>query len=176
MNLKVFIVCLDKSTSLKVAKDIVFKNDDISIAPIFTTDASRDIIDNSYETYLDANVVNLSYKNNSLLYIITNNYVSSGITIDDFYNNDICIMTINEYNLIPEVIFNKYNILTVWIDSKNHSSLSKNDLNEIKYFSKFLEQAKYLYFLDTESNIDDVIIDYFNGDDETKLRIEKENN
>ena len=56
---------------------------------------------------MDVNTINLAYKNNSLLFIKTNQHVSHGISIDDFYNNDICIMNVEEFNLIPECIFNK---------------------------------------------------------------------
>ena len=112
MNQKVFIVCLNKDIALNVAKRLIAKDDNYSICPMFTTDSSYDTEPNdNYESYLDVHTVNLSYKNNSLLFIKTSKYISSGITIDDFYNNDICIMDINEYNLIAEVIFKKYNII-----------------------------------------------------------------
>jgi hypothetical protein len=172
MNLKIFIVCSDRITGLNIAKRIIMKDDSYSIAPTFTTNKEYDNeINEEYITYMDVNTVNLSYKNNSLLYIKTNNYISSGITIDDFYNNDICIMNIYEYNLIPEVIFSKYDILTIWIDSKNHGNLSESDLIEINYFNKFLEKITYLYFLNNESNIDDTILKYLNGTDEEKNEI-----
>ena len=96
MNQKVFIVCLDKSIALDIAKKIVIKDDNYAIAPMFTTDKEfSNEVNENYETYLDVHTVNLSYKNNSLLFIKTAKYISSGITIDDFYNNDICIMDIN---------------------------------------------------------------------------------
>ena len=176
MNLKVFIVCLDKEYSLHIAKSLVYKNDELSIAPTFTTNPSENIINENYKIYLDVNTVNLSYKNNALLYIKTNQYISSGITTDDFYNNDICIMNIDEYNLIPEYVFNKYDILTVWIDTKNHGSLQNSDLIEIRYFSSFIENVPYIYFLDTESNIEDTILDYIKGNEEERKCILEDNN
>lgn len=176
MNLKIFIVCLNKDISLDIAKKLIHKDDELTIAPTFTTNKHKNELNENYETYLDVNTVNLAYKNNSLLFIKTIKYISSGITIDDFYNNDICIMDIEEFNLISEYLFNKYDILTVWIDSKNHKSLSSNDLMEIKYFNSFLEQIKYLYFLDDEPNIDNIILDYINGNEEERKDILEENN
>jgi hypothetical protein len=38
MNLKTFIVCLDKEKALNIAKDIIKINDELSIIPRFTTD------------------------------------------------------------------------------------------------------------------------------------------
>lgn len=176
MDLKIFIVCLNKQTALDIAKKIVYDDDYLSISPMFTTNNEYNEPNENYEVYMDVNTINLSYKNNSLLFIKTNKYISSGITIDDFYNNDISIMSIEEYNLIPENIFNKYNILTIWIDTKDHKKLSNTDLIEIKYFNSFLEKTKYLYFLDTESNIDKIILDYIKGDEEVRQKIFEENN
>ena len=175
MNLKVFIVCLNKEYSLNVAKSLVYKNDELSIAPTFTTNPNDGEVNENYKTYLDPATVNLSYKNNSLLYIKTNQYISTGITIDDFYNNDICIMNIEEYNLIPEYLFNKHDILTVWIDSKNHGSLQNSDLIEIRYFTEFIENVNYLYFLDSENIIDDIILNYIKGNEEERQIILREN-
>ena len=123
-NTKIFIVSIDKEISLNTSKKIVEYNDDLSIIPIFSTDAEyKDELNDFYTYYLDVNVVNLAYKNNSLLYVITSNYISYGITLDDFYNNDVAFMNIEEYNNIPDVIFDKYNILTIWIDFKHHKFL-----------------------------------------------------
>ena len=172
MNQKVFIVCLDKSIALDISKKIVIKDDNYAIAPMFTTDKEfSNEVNENYETYLDVHTVNLSYKNNSLLFIKTAKYISSGITIDDFYNNDICIMDINEYNLIAENIFKKYDIVTIWIDTKNHKNLTDSDLIEINYFYEFISNIDYLYFLDNESNIEDTIISYLKGDEEERKLI-----
>ena len=95
MNLKTFIVCLDEQKALNIAKDIVKTNDELSIIPRFTTNTDyKGEVNENYIYYLDVNTVNLSYKNNVLLYIKTDKYISTGITIDDFYNNDICVLTV----------------------------------------------------------------------------------
>ncbi len=111
-----------------------------------------------------------------MLYIKTNKYISSGITIDDFYNNDICYLTVEEFNSIPEVIFKKYNILVVWIDTKNHKAISNSDLIEINYFNTFITTINYLYFLENELNIHNTILDYILGDEEKRKYLLEENN
>ena len=177
MNLKTFIVCLDKEKALNVAKDIVKINDELSIIPRFTTNTEyKDEVNENYIYYLDVNTVNLSYKNNALLYIKTNKYISSGITIDDFYNNDVCYLTVEEFNSIPEVIFKKYDILVVWIDTKNHKTISNTDLIEINYFNTFITTNNYLYFLETEKDIHNTILDYIMGDEEKRKYLLEENN
>ena len=176
MNQKVFIVCLNKDIALKVAKNMIYKDDNFTISPMFITDPEYDNeINENYEAYLDVNTVNLSYKNNSLLFLKTNKYISSGITIDDFYNNDICVMTVEEYNLISENIFKKYDIITVWIDTKNNKNITKSELIEINYLTNFISNIDYLYFLENESDIEDIILEYIYGDDATKQLILEEN-
>ena len=177
MNLKTFIVCLDKEKALNVAKDIVKSNDELSIAPQFTTNVEyKDEANENYVSYLDVNTVNLSYKNNALLYIKTDKYISTGITIDDFYNNDICYLSVEEFNLIPEIIFKKYDILVVWVDTKNHKTISNSDLIEINYFNTFITTINYLYFLETEIDIHNIIIEYIFGDEEHRKYLLEENN
>ena len=177
MNLKTFIVCLDKEKALNVAKDIVRINDELSIIPRFTTDTEyKDEVNENYIYYLDVNTVNLSYKNNALLYIKTNKYISSGITIDDFYNNDVCYLTVEEFNSIPEIIFKKYDILVVWVDTKNNKAISNSDLIEINYFSTFITTINYLYFLENEIGIHNTILEYIFGDEEKRNYLLEENN
>ena len=177
MNLKTFIVCLDKDKALNVAKDIIKVNDELSIIPRFTTNQEiKDKANDHYIYYLDVNTINLSYKNNALLYIKTNNYISNGITIDDFYNNDICYLTIEEFNLIPEVIFKKYDILIIWIDTKNNKAISNSDMIEINYFNSFITSSNYLYFLENETDIHKTILEYISGDDEIRKHLLEENN
>ncbi len=177
MNLKTFIVCLDKEKALNVAKDIVRINDELSIIPRFTTNMEyKDEVNENYIYYLDVNTVNLSYKNNALLYIKTNKYISSGITIDDFYNNDICYLTIEEFNSIPEIIFKKYDILVVWIDTKTHKAISNSDLIEINYFNTFITTINYLYFLENETDIHNTILEYIFGDEGKRNYLLEENN
>lgn len=177
MNLKTFIVCLDKDKALNVAKDIIKVNDELSIIPRFTTDTEyQNEINENYIYYLDVNTVNLSYKNNALLYIKTNKYISSGITIDDFYNNDICYLTVEEFNSIPEVIFKKYDTLIVWVDIKNSKTISNSDMIEINYFSSFITTTNYLYFLEDEKDIHNTILEYIFGDEEKRKYLLEENN
>jgi hypothetical protein len=177
MNLKTFIVCLDEQKALNIAKDIVKANDELSIIPRFTTNTDyKGEVNENYIYYLDVNTVNLSYKNNALLYIKTDKYISSGITIDDFYNNDVCYLTVEEFNSIPEVIFRKYDILVIWVDTKNHKAISNSDLIEINYFSTFITTINYLYFLETEEDIHNTILDYIFGDEEKRKYLLEENN
>ena len=176
MGIKTFIVCLNKDISLEIAKDLVRNNDSLSIMPSFTTNIEyKNEVSERYENYLDIQTVNLAYKNNSLLYINTSDYISTGITIDDFYNNDVCFISVKEFNLIAENIFNTYDTLVVWVDYKRNTLITKNDLIEVDYFMQFLENHKYLYFLNTEPNISATILEYLKGTDEEREEILNDN-
>lgn len=173
---KIFIVCDDKDLSLDICKKIILKNDEVSIIPIFSTDTEYyNEISENYIYYLDTVNVNLSYKNNALLYILTNNYISHGITLDDFYNNDIAFMNIEEYNNIPDVIFKKYDILTIWVDTKHHNSISKKYKIELKYFNERINEYKYMYFLNDDVNIHNIINNYILANEIEKENIIKDN-
>lgn len=177
MDLKTFIVCLNKDIALNIAKEVMQLDDSLSIAPEFTTNINyKNEITDTYESYLDISTVNLAYKNNSLLYIRTCDYISSGITIDDFYNNDICFMDIKEFNLISENIFNKYDVLIVWVDFKYHNGITNSDMIEINYFTQFLEKNNYLYFLNDEKNIAEIILTYIKGDENARNELLESNN
>ena len=60
MNLKYFIVSLNKEKSLDIAKQIISKDDSLSISPIFFTDKEKTISNENYETYMDVNTINLA--------------------------------------------------------------------------------------------------------------------
>lgn len=152
MNTKIIITGIKNINKLQLAKEIVKINDNLTICPKFISDPEYSgIISENYKYYLPTNIVNLSYKNNSIFFIKTENFISSGVTTDDFENNDIVFCDLNEYNNISDKYFNEYNILTIWLDTKYHKNINIiDDLNEIKYFENRLENNKYMYFLDED--------------------------
>jgi hypothetical protein len=128
-----------------------------------------------FEYFLDTNTIHLAYKNNSIMTVYTNNYLSDGITIDDFYNNDICYMMIEQFNLISEKFINENNILVVWLDESNKHKISKQEMTEIGYMQERLNNMKYLYFLnDSHKNICDVILEYLNSDEDRQEQLHEE--
>ena len=75
------------------------------------------------------------------------------------------MLSYKEYNAIADIIFSKYNILTVWIDSKNNDKqMFNNDFYyEIQYLEKRLENVNYEYYLNEPVEIiANKIIEYLN--------------
>lgn len=153
-------------------KQIIYINDDLNIISKFTTNIQDESF---YNKYIDPMTINLSFKNNVLLYISTINYISSGITIDDFINGDICYIDVKNFNNIPDKILNEFDILVIWLDS-NNIKLTNIDKIESKFFQERINKLKYMYFLnDNISKICNTIFEYLNGDEEIKNKLLEEN-
>ena len=160
MSNKVFIIYHNQNIINEIINELYETSSDINISNKFTTEKNDAVNSFPYSYYyINQLEVNKALKNNSVLYIITNDYVSTGITIDDFYNNDVFCMNYKEYNAIPDIIFNKYNILTVWVDSKQ-SSYDQSILSEIPFVEKRLERVNYNYYFNDKNS--DIIKDIIN--------------
>lgn len=178
MKTKIFIVGIAEIDKMQLGKQIVKDSDELSIVPYFVTEESHV---ESYKYYIDQQTVNLSYKNNSLLYIKTNSELSEGITLDDYENNNIVCLDIDQFNMISDRMFiNNDNILIIWLDKKNYKPLSKIEKIESEYFQERIDSfvIKYMYFLDEDFRyISKVILNYlYSNDEEYKQILLDENN
>ena len=93
-NIKILITGIEAIDKSIIAKRLVEIDDSLTIIPHFTSNVDMKDNISEFEYFLDTHTIHLAYKNNSIMTVYTNNYTSNGITIDDFYNNDICDMTI----------------------------------------------------------------------------------
>ena len=175
--MKILITVIDLTKNLYIAKKLININDDLSIASSFTSDELyKDKKSENYIEFLDANTINLSYKNNAFLYVHTENYISTGITLDEFYNNDVICVTNKNFNKIINDIFNNNDCLVIWIDTKKHKNVNiSEEIIEINYLEKTLSNLKYLYFLDEkEDDIINVINKYIKSSEEIKKNLLEE--
>ena len=174
--IKFIIVGIDEIDKMSYAKCIVELDDDLSIAPTFTSQKEyKNQLNEDYIYYLDPLKINLSYKNNALLYIEHKDTIFSGITLDDLYNNDIIITSMSNYNSIPDIVFTKYNIVTIWLDTKNYTK-SQSYFNEVKYIQEKIEKFPYMYFLDEDPQyVAETILAFLNADENEKNSILNEN-
>ena len=179
---KIFITGPHSIDKLKIAKLLVEKDDSLSICKKFTSDSSyKDITSEDYIYYLESQEIDLAYKNNVILFVNTENYISTGVSMDNYYNSDICVLSIKDFNNISNTVFqSKLNdILVIWIDSpiKENNSETRVDINESKYLLERLNSGiKYLYFLsESDETIVDTIFEYLESDEERKAQILEEN-
>lgn len=163
-NLKIIITGISTIDKLAIAKKIVEINDNISIVPKFTTDEVACAEFNSnYLYYLSVNDANLAYKNNALIYINTENYISKGITFDDMYNNDVACVDLMDFNNIPDRYFYEMDIIIVWIDSSKERP-SKSEIYEVKCLEDRLKNFKYMYFVNESPDlVASKIVQYINN-------------
>ena len=184
MGNKIFITGPKNIDKLSLAKKIVERDDDLTIASRFTNDLQyKDVADDMYLYYLSTQDIDLTYKNNFVLFVNTDKYISSGITMDVFYNSDIFCMSMCEFNNISESIFNNESndILVIWLDTKNTKSNDNisEDICESGFLMSRLDESnlKYLYFIDeSDESIIDTIFEYLEGDEEIRKNILKDNN
>lgn len=166
--MKIIITGIDSIDKIELGKRIISLDDELSITPYFTSDEEyKGKISDHYIYYLDPNVINLSYKNNAFVYIITEDYISTGITLDDFYNNDIVCISTKNFNKIIDKVFTENDCLVIWVDSKNHNGVNlKEELIETKYLEENLHKFNYLYFIDEDFDvISNIVIEYITGDE-----------
>lgn len=162
MNTKIIITSAKSINKLELAKNIKENlNESYTIANTFTSEKNTQ---NENDIYLDINTINLSYKNNALLCVTSDNNILNGITYDDFENNDIIYVSLEQFNMISDYIFNKYDILILWIDVKK--DYSKELLTESKFLLERLNTLKYMYFTEKDIDIIPLIVKkYINTDD-----------
>jgi hypothetical protein len=143
-----------------LANEIIKNDDSLTIAPIFTTDK-----EDKTKQYMDVKTVNLSYKNNALFYIYTHDYISIGVTIEDYNNSDIFVTNIREFNNISDKFFKTDDIIVVLADSKNLDNVILTKYKyELKYLNDRLSNVHFIYFTDdlnvTAKNAANTILKY----------------
>ena len=184
MTDKIFITGPHTIDKLSIAKGLIEYNDNLSIGERFTNDIEyKDSENDKYIYYLSTQSIDLTYKNNFMLFVNTNNYISTGITMDSYYNSDIFVMEMEEFNNISDNIFKSEStdIIVIWIDSNynKHENVYKNDIVESSFLEQrlFNDNIKYMYFYneDTESIVN-TILRYLESSPEDRENILLENN
>ena len=164
---KIIIVSISDLDIQDYVDDFSKNNSDLIIAKKFTTN-KNEYDEGIYPMYLDLKTLILAYKNNSFLYVTSDNGISRGITIDEYWASNVVFMTIEEFNLISDYILGD-NIILCWIDKSKIYNYQKLNLNEVKIFENRLNKLKYLYFLNTDpTEFTTIITKFLSVNDEEK--------
>ena len=171
---KIYIIGHRNINTLEVGLAIQSKDDSITVAPRFTTNIDEVT---EYKYFLDKETVNISYKNNAIITITTDDNESNGIIYDDYYNNDIFCMNLAEFNVMPDKLFEtdceNDDILVVWVDSS--SNVPRADVNEVEYLEDRLSNMNYMYFCNESSDvISDAVLKYVYAEQSEKEEILKD--
>lgn len=177
--MKIIIINIDTLKAIDIAKYI-----GNSITPTFTTNQEYKEKNIEHIYWLNEDQLSLDFKNNSLLYVITNNeeQYSWGISIDNYLLYDIVPMSIKAFNMIKNNYIN--DVLIVWVDSK----INKKDYSKIDYQSTMIESNflidklntldNMLYFSPSDSveYIKNTIDEYLKSDEDKRKEIKLNHN
>ena len=178
-----FIIIGPEHRSLKsIIGCLEIKNNNFIIAKHFINDIQYENTENDdWLYYLDNNTITSALKNNSILYVCSDDNNISGITLDEFYNANIVSMSISDFNNISTnfLINNKDNFLIVWLDTKYHinTDILNKEINEVNYLLEKINEHgfKYIYLLDeNQETISDIILTYYLSDNDNKEKILEE--
>jgi hypothetical protein len=114
----------------------------------------------------------IAYKNNAMLYCLSESEKSIGISMDEYYNTDIFCMSVEAFNNISESLL--VNILVIWIDSKANTT-DENQINNSKILMNTLDSLKYMYFIEDFKTIRKIICEYLDATPAKQLEILEEN-
>lgn len=167
---KIFIISSDKTSRVNYKLAEYLQSEcGLDLASNFTT---GDIEEPHFVQYSISDII-LAYKNNALLYSYSKDNVHTGITMDEFYNNDLFCMTIDGFNNIAD---NRLvNVLVIWLDLPL-KDITCEMSHTIKNFQKTLESINYMYFNEDFDTICRIMKDYIETDSEDiRDRILEEN-
>jgi hypothetical protein len=121
----------------------------MKVADMCTTDRTAA---GGHMRYMDPGTVGLSYKNNALICVASHDSISECMTFDDFDASDIAVMSMEQFNMTADYVFQKYDVLTVWLDFP-HEGHTDRLMTETKYMSERLDLLKYMYFNEDEPDV-----------------------
>lgn len=173
---KIFIITTN-TDKLKTAFDLanyISSKYDLDVAKTLSSNLDIDIYNYvpEYFTYFDVNDMVIAFKNNAMLYCLSEAEKSIGIPLDEYYNNDIFCMTVEAFNNISESLL--MNVLVIWIDSK-YSSVDTNTMNNVKILMNTLDSIKYMYFNEDYKIIKRMLCEYIDASPKRKLELLEEN-
>lgn len=171
---------------LQLANRLITQNSDLSIINSFITDESFNQNQNSstsWQYFIPYMKVKESFKNNAVVYCTideSNNDITKGIMLDDWYNGDIATMNFIDFNNISNKIFSEYtdSLFIVWLDTNANNAKQQydsyydreTDIRESHYADSKIESnnISVLYFnINNEhiSDIADTVLEYYNASD-----------
>lgn len=175
--MKIIIISTHTKDGLQIAKALQEANDDMLIAPVFTTSLQMRGKTGEVLYYMPNEEVELGYRNNAFMWVHTNPDCTMGVTMPDMYSSNIFVMTYGDFNNISNPVLNELMnneeeelLLVVLDDSK--SKKTDDELREARSAYERIDMCKYLYFLDEPvHNASECILKYIVSDEEEREKI-----
>lgn len=177
--MKIIIAGSECANNYNIAKELQMLNDDLMIAPMFSTShALKGKISDDFIYYMAPEEVELSYKNDAFMWVRSKDDCSTGVTKPDMYTSHIFVMSYAEFNNMSNPVLEEFlndDGVICFLDTKNNNV---EDKVESKFACERIYESPYLYFLDEDTDyIVKNIIDYMSANEHKRKRIaEKLNN
>lgn len=172
--MKLIIIGTDINEGISVAKALQDANDDLQIAPVFTTDLNMQGKTGEIYYYMSHEEVELSYRNNAFMWVRTMPSATNGVTMTDMYASSIFAMTYGDFNNISSPVLNEIcsdeddEFLIAVLDNTN-TKKKEDDLLEASCAGERIYSNEYLYFLDsTVPEIVEYILKYMASNKEER--------
>lgn len=168
-NPKFIIVGFNASGKMQVANTL--RDMDIWVGDIFrSTESTGDLYSLSTVVY-DVKEINNLFENQSYLFIkesVTKgvNRYYEGISFYEYQNNDVFIMTPDQFNMVPK--FDE-NVIFVWLDNNVTQRRQRHRSEKRKYDFTKQENIEHEYIQDFMERIGDNAIMYFFNEDPERV-------
>ena len=176
--MNILIVGAEKTDKYAIAKELQALDDDMMIAPVFTTDLRmKNHISDDFIYYMSSEEAKLSYKNDAFMWVCSDDGKSLGVTKTDMYNANIFVMSFANFNNISNPTLKELldDGIICFVDSISNNS--EIDLRESVFACERIYALPYIYFLDDDASVVvNTLLAYINGDAEERERIVEEMN
>lgn len=176
--MKILIVGAEKTDKYAIARELQTVDDDMTLAPVFTTDLRmKHHITDDFIYYMPSEEVELSYKNDAFMWVCSDDNKSVGVTKTDMYNANIFVMSFANFNNISNPLLQEVldDGVICFVDSTSDNT--DIDIKESAFACERIYASPYIYFLnDNVSAIVNTLLAYINGDADERERIAEEMN
>ena len=172
--MKILLIGTNDSLKESITKGLKKANDDLRVAPVFTTELNMIGRQTKTHYYMSNEEAELSYKNDAFMWVHTSGTSSHGVTKPDMYESDIFLMNFAEFNNMANPVLqelDKDDLVMCVMDEKNKKT-KEDVLEAANAFERFYEHH-YLYFLEEPASfIVDTILKYMIASPEEREKIE----
>lgn len=175
--MKIIIVGSENIDKYSIAKKLQALDDDLTIAPVFSTDLLLDgKITDDFKYFMEAKEVEIGHKNDAFMWVRTYDDESKGVTKPDMYMSSIFVMSFSEFNNMSDPAFDEFlkdDGLVCFLDT--HANTDTDKIESRFTCERLFNEEKnvpHLYFLDENINyIVDTLFKYDIGTNDERIKL-----
>ena len=174
--MKILIIGTTNSPVLDVAKGLQAANDDLQIAPVFTTDLKMKGKVGESVYYMANEEVELAYKNNAFMWVHTKDHYSTGVTRPDMYSSSLFTMSFGDFNNISNPVMQelaKDDDCVLTVGEFENEILAQSVRHEVYQNTKNIRELIMARAYEKPASIIDCILKYIGSTPEEREKIEE---